>query len=251
MSDNHPAKIAKFLLKGWCLLNEYCPNGQNIPLVRSRDGALVCAGCSSSCPHYATHGESPQVTSVEVSPTLMPAVSATSTAIMEVALEGPKFRFNCVRLLMLDSRRVRLIGGSYFIQVRFAIPRGSTYCCNAVEECVEKRCAQFSSSVLLPTKSAAKMHVAGGQITITDDNDLVITLPECDCLTLAVESITDEALAGTLWEYVVADVTAEALHSLRWLEVSVTDACGTKTSIRREVSELLPCTTLVKTATDW
>eukprot|EP00928_Gymnodinium_smaydae_P073052 TRINITY_DN56315_c0_g1_i1.p1 TRINITY_DN56315_c0_g1~~TRINITY_DN56315_c0_g1_i1.p1 ORF type:complete len:438 (-),score=105.61 TRINITY_DN56315_c0_g1_i1:44-1357(-) len=57
MSDKHPAKIAKYLLQGWCLLNEYCPNGQNIPLVKSKEGKLVCAGCTSSCPYYATHSE--------------------------------------------------------------------------------------------------------------------------------------------------------------------------------------------------
>jgi len=57
MVENHPAKIAKYLLKGWCLLNEYCPNGQNIPLVRSKEGTLVCAGCESSCPHFSTHGD--------------------------------------------------------------------------------------------------------------------------------------------------------------------------------------------------
>mmetsp|Transcript_116469 Transcript_116469/g.340744 ORF Transcript_116469/g.340744 Transcript_116469/m.340744 type:complete len:321 (-) Transcript_116469:75-1037(-) len=58
--DNHPAKIAKYLLKGWCLLNDYCPNGQNIPLVRSREGALVCAGCNPSCQYFATHGDQTQ-----------------------------------------------------------------------------------------------------------------------------------------------------------------------------------------------
>lgn len=57
MNDNYPAKIAKYLLKGWCLLNEYCPNGTNIPLVKSREGALVCAGCDPSCPHFGTHGD--------------------------------------------------------------------------------------------------------------------------------------------------------------------------------------------------
>lgn len=52
MADNHPAKIAKYLLKGWCLLNEYCPNGHNIPLVRSRSGQLVCVCGDASCAHH-------------------------------------------------------------------------------------------------------------------------------------------------------------------------------------------------------
>lgn len=47
---DHPAKIAQYLLKGWCLLNEYCPNGQNIPLVRSRKGELLCCGCDYYVP---------------------------------------------------------------------------------------------------------------------------------------------------------------------------------------------------------
>eukprot|EP00927_Polykrikos_kofoidii_P053276 TRINITY_DN4761_c0_g1_i1.p1 TRINITY_DN4761_c0_g1~~TRINITY_DN4761_c0_g1_i1.p1 ORF type:complete len:350 (-),score=72.01 TRINITY_DN4761_c0_g1_i1:258-1307(-) len=59
MTDNHPAKIAKYLLKGWCLLNENCPAGTNIPLVRSREGVLVCCGCTPACPHYRTYGDPP------------------------------------------------------------------------------------------------------------------------------------------------------------------------------------------------
>jgi len=32
-------------------LNEYCPNGHNVPLVRSRDGALVCCCDDPACPY--------------------------------------------------------------------------------------------------------------------------------------------------------------------------------------------------------
>lgn len=57
MSDNHPAKIAKYLLKGWCLLNEYCPIGNNTPLVKSREGILVCVCGDSACPYFPPEGE--------------------------------------------------------------------------------------------------------------------------------------------------------------------------------------------------
>lgn len=49
--DSQPAKIAKYLLKGYCLLNEYCPNGQNVPLVRSREGVLLCCCDDPTCPY--------------------------------------------------------------------------------------------------------------------------------------------------------------------------------------------------------
>eukprot|EP00927_Polykrikos_kofoidii_P053277 TRINITY_DN4761_c0_g1_i2.p1 TRINITY_DN4761_c0_g1~~TRINITY_DN4761_c0_g1_i2.p1 ORF type:complete len:313 (-),score=69.20 TRINITY_DN4761_c0_g1_i2:294-1232(-) len=68
MTENHPAKIAKYLLKGWCLLNENCPAGTNIPLVRSREGVLVCCGCTPACPHYKTHGHPPPPSQAQVLP---------------------------------------------------------------------------------------------------------------------------------------------------------------------------------------
>jgi len=56
--NRNPSKIAKYLLKGYCLKNEYCPNGQNIPIVQGKDGRQICVGCDRSCPHFAKLGDS-------------------------------------------------------------------------------------------------------------------------------------------------------------------------------------------------
>jgi len=81
--ENHPAKIAKYLLKGWCLLNEYCPNGHNIPLVRSKQGVLLCVGCDPGCPYNGTYTEegqeSPEGRSVDPAATLAPSVNSLVT----------------------------------------------------------------------------------------------------------------------------------------------------------------------------
>lgn len=58
--ESQPAKIAKYLLKGYCLLNEYCPNGQNVPLVRSRDGTLICCCDDLTCPYKEEAAAGPQ-----------------------------------------------------------------------------------------------------------------------------------------------------------------------------------------------
>jgi len=90
MGDNHPAKIAKYLLKGWCLLNEYCPNGQNIPLVRSKDGALICAGCTPSCPYYATHGDQPEASPVRSPAPARPGPPAVERSDRAMPLQPPE-----------------------------------------------------------------------------------------------------------------------------------------------------------------
>jgi uncharacterized Zn finger protein (UPF0148 family) len=41
-------KIGEYLLKGWTMLGDNCPNGCNVPLMRSRDNkSLLCLGCDT------------------------------------------------------------------------------------------------------------------------------------------------------------------------------------------------------------
>lgn len=190
MADNHPAKIAKYLLKGWCLLNEYCPNGQNIPLVKSREGTMVCAGCDSSCPYYATHGE-PQASgtgaaaapvpaalaphlvampisggdaaahSASVQPTL-PSLSSTplrvggtpaSVGSAEVTLQAPESRFCCVRLDYRVGGIPRLLGETYVAKVRVNLvaPGSSPDVAHALQEAfTTDACRRLSDRVLIP-----------------------------------------------------------------------------------------------------
>lgn len=46
MSDSASKRIGENLLKGWTLLGDNCPDGCNIPLMRSRDKFhLICCEC--------------------------------------------------------------------------------------------------------------------------------------------------------------------------------------------------------------
>jgi uncharacterized Zn finger protein (UPF0148 family) len=48
-------KIGEHLLKGWTLLGDNCPNGCNVPLMRSRNNkSLVCLGCDTDFLAQAT-----------------------------------------------------------------------------------------------------------------------------------------------------------------------------------------------------
>ncbi|CAD7922520.1 unnamed protein product [Amoebophrya sp. A25] len=46
------SSIASYLLRGWCMLNETCPESPSCPLVRSRDGQTVCVSCRPVCRLY-------------------------------------------------------------------------------------------------------------------------------------------------------------------------------------------------------
>merc|ERR1740121_2217260 len=86
---NHPALIAKYLLKGYCLLNEYCPLGKNVPLVKSRDGTRICCCGDISCQYneQAQLGGVAQPAAVSVVPP-QPTVSIASVATSSPATQA-------------------------------------------------------------------------------------------------------------------------------------------------------------------
>ncbi|CAD7951543.1 unnamed protein product [Amoebophrya sp. A120] len=44
--------LGEYMLKGWCLLQDTCPVSNTVPLVKSREGHLVCVGCLPVCKLY-------------------------------------------------------------------------------------------------------------------------------------------------------------------------------------------------------
>ena len=54
MTDSASKRIGEHLLQGWTMLGDSCPNGCNVPLMRSRDKkSLVCLGCEVDFLHQA------------------------------------------------------------------------------------------------------------------------------------------------------------------------------------------------------
>mmetsp|Transcript_125600 Transcript_125600/g.268036 ORF Transcript_125600/g.268036 Transcript_125600/m.268036 type:complete len:295 (+) Transcript_125600:80-964(+) len=287
-SDKQPAKIAKYLLKGYCLLNEYCPNGQNVPLVRSRDGKLICCCSDSTCPYTdepaapvctpadaapaAVPATAPQGAESKAAPALAPvlgggaaasatppaapatspAVSATSPAqawteeatagshrgaanVVEITLQGPEFKFSCVRVATgTGERRSRLLGGSFDVKVRLAVPlsRADT---GGLKEAVSVECRRLAERVLVPERAGVKLSRAAGQVLVACEDGVRFQLPEEDCLVLPIAGTTQAELAGAIWEAVAASSAAGSLRSCgaQWMEVSVGEASSGDASYRR------------------
>lgn len=204
MGDNqNPSKIAKHLLKGCCLLNEYCPNGQNIPLLKTRDGNLICVGCTASCKYYAKYGgteaaskgleapsqvASPQQPMAATVPSggglggavgapmppssgsgcpVSAAVANTGISPVEVGVQGPDLRFGCVYLATTNDQLPRLSGDHYSVKLRVAAPatnKGCMFDTTALKEAVSTECKQLAKQVLIPEhNSSIEISVVSGQ----------------------------------------------------------------------------------------
>eukprot|EP00971_Amphidinium_carterae_P247622 4917333-Amphidinium_carterae.1 len=122
-----PAQIAQYLLKGYCLLNEYCPNGASIPLLRHPNGSYLCVCGNAACKYassaapagqkpsgVATDGGYPQQRAEpqpapSSAPQPLPAAVGSQkmesqsslpppSRAVEVAVRGPELSFTCGRV---------------------------------------------------------------------------------------------------------------------------------------------------------
>lgn len=158
-SANHPALIAKYLLKGYCLLNEYCPNGKNVPLVKSRDGMRICCCGDPTCQYneQAQLGGAaqPSAASAATARTPVPVAAAapapeawnspspvamnsavpvaadlsaermlqdSGASMVEVGVQGPELHFGCTRLVVAEDYRPKLLGRSFSAKVKVSLP---------------------------------------------------------------------------------------------------------------------------------
>jgi len=258
MADNHPAKIAKYLLKGWCLLNEYCPNGQNVPLVRSREGQVVCVCGDPTCRyHQAEDGvvckptESPRAEAREATETEPssaprpfsppqrsdpvdrnqsdpPAVRRSPSPLSsnsEKVFTTPETKFNCVRLDSVSGGQiVRLHGDSYVVKVRVGIAASSAVdgLDGALQKTVSKFCNHLANRVLIPRSSPGlDIATSTGHVTVTYGNASHYTFPETECVTLT--GVTLELIAKWLLERVHGELGE---RGAQWMEVSLSCSLG-------------------------
>jgi len=257
MGDNHPALIAKYLLKGYCLLNEYCQKGHsNTPLVRSRDGQLICVRCENEgAPEQTTSTDAdetatasapgPKSVPMEVeTPTLAPTLpslsttplriggSAASARAAEVTLEVPECRFNCIHLDYRRGGMPRLLGNTYTAKVRASLASlGSSPDVSSVlqEAFANAACAQIRDRVLIPQSCAgAEISRSAGQVRITctkEDGHFVLPERECTFLPGVVPELIAKHLMDLLLGREGLSMTLQS-SGVRWLEVSLSTVDG-------------------------
>jgi len=276
--ENHPAKIAKYLLKGWCLLNEYCPNGHNIPLVRSKQGVLLCVGCDPGCPYNGTHTEegqeSPEGRSVEPAAAL--ASSAyTTTGGQSAALSPRPFSHGTAPRATVEDTGARggqLDGTPALAEGLFEVALGGPECrfscvrlalnsnaeglpdSAALKEAVRRECEQLNDRILIPEDCKSmenKSQIGRGQVEMRCcDDGRSFSFPEQDCLVLRMARATSEELAAMIWERLAVARATESLRraGAHWMEVRLTESSGDEAAFRRS---LLPTSQAAAAATDW
>jgi len=129
------------------------------------------------------------------------------------------------------------------MKVRIALPCGSFVPEVELKEAARLQRDRLDEKVLLPqelatghTKAAG---VGAGQLSVACEDGCVFTFPERECLLLPVPRITMDAIAATIWEWIVA-LGSPAAESLQgsgaiWMEVSLADGSGGETTVRKNL----------------
>jgi hypothetical protein len=271
MAGNHPAKIAKYLLKGWCLLNEYCPLGHNIPLVRSRQGQVVCVCCDRSCPHFCgDDGEPnskplpaeagvdapatlPQSTNLKLSepsprdvsgytrmsPYQAPRNNEISAVVgsgdagsIRVAVTSLKDTFSCVRLVSSSSGIPCLLGESYSAKLQ-----AGTYVGASVEDLSGVLGSAISKSCQqLANRILIPQDCSGADISRSASQVTVTCKDSKEYAFPERECIFLQSVSQDMLAYWILDaVPIEDLAGrVEWMEVSLTSSIG-EVSCRRAV----------------
>lgn len=251
--DDGPKRIAAYLLKGWVLTNEYCPNNTNVPLVRSRAGTYVCCGCDagSSCPFAEKDARAAQQAKVEApapapaappqvpvaaplaaagaevrAVAVPPAASAApleSGGDVEVTLQGAELRFGCsvAATRTVERHRVtQLLGGVYHLRLRLALPvgaRGSTPDTEPLKEAAASLCKEFTARILVPQRLASRPvsdeEDNDGELLVAGDGGKRFKLPEGDCVLLPLARGSTEELVQVVHARLAESPAAAALRA--------------------------------------
>mmetsp|Transcript_41682 Transcript_41682/g.75692 ORF Transcript_41682/g.75692 Transcript_41682/m.75692 type:complete len:280 (-) Transcript_41682:59-898(-) len=267
-----PAKIAQYLLKGYCLLNEYCPNGSSIPLLRHPNGTYVCVCGDASCKYsdspstqtvshtgqkpsgasesgYPTARPSAEPMRAEVPRPVPPTTSCPSTErqaglpppsnrSVEVAVRGPELSFTCSRVVKDQlTGRLRLLGGAYSVQARASVPIGSTghgseTAC--LRQALRLETRAIADHVLIPQGCHGLLLNQTSESVRATMEGRSFELPTDECILLATGDVSIEDMSAYLWERVVQCTATSAWRALpsSWLEVSVADHAGAEASYR-------------------
>lgn len=237
------AEIAHYLLKGWCLLNDYCDKGHNTPLVRSRDGKTLCVSCEAEAHKVSQAIQLEQQTAPKSDDTQkVPSETAIRsdadpTEGDEMILRAQGLRLNCIVLEAIPGQRAQLQGRSYELSVRVAGPLLPGFVLEHVKKIALEECNKLSGRVLLPDRSGTvKISPLKGGHSVLCDHGLRMELPEGDSVSLSMRFGSHEELAGVICSRLSA-TSAETLRgaNARWMELCLSENLGNETTIRRQV----------------
>jgi len=244
MSGNHPAEIAKYLLKGWCLLNDYCPNGHNIPLVRSRDMRYVCCCGDRTCKYYPGDelaSPQPQASLSDTIKSSAPELSASPIATMlsagmvqvaksaspcfasggcEFTFASPSVQINCVRL---DKRsdHFKLLGDCYLAKVRIGF---RSACPDVIpfQDVFKSVCGQLIDRVLIPDpRVCPEVNIVGSKVVINRSGAEYV-FPESECILLS--GLSPDAVPQWILQQYSQQYPKGG--DVAWLEVSLSSSLG-------------------------
>ena len=152
--EAYPNLIAKYLLDGWCMLNESCATHLT-PLLRSREGRELCVACEAMraqegggggggggvppapklfLPERRARGSEAEAGNsgnggkpkAQAAQAHQPR-AAPADGLWEVLVQGPDLRFSCTRLSSRDARdkrRLRLLAETLAVKVRLGAAVG-------------------------------------------------------------------------------------------------------------------------------
>ena len=191
--EAYPNLIAKYLLDGWCMLNESCTKHLT-PLLRSRDGRELCVACEATSRRqlesagpppapkpFLAEPSSARVNAQEIDtgrarPSALRATPADG--LWEVLVQGPDLKFCCTRLASRDKRRLRLLAESIAVKVRLAAAVGVD--ASLLREAAAEICGKLADKVILPKFASGNTQISEpvkGQICVTSEG-ASFSLPE-------------------------------------------------------------------------
>jgi 6-pyruvoyl-tetrahydropterin synthase len=98
-------------------------------------------------------------------------------------------------------------------------------------------CDALDHRVLLPgSSSVVRVATQGEQVTVSQGQDLLFTLPGADVCILPLANVTTEQLAHYLSQEIARHLAPEALQSLRSIEVQVEETPGQRATYRRHLN---------------
>eukprot|EP00928_Gymnodinium_smaydae_P017269 TRINITY_DN16602_c0_g2_i2.p1 TRINITY_DN16602_c0_g2~~TRINITY_DN16602_c0_g2_i2.p1 ORF type:complete len:532 (-),score=69.01 TRINITY_DN16602_c0_g2_i2:23-1519(-) len=200
--------LSKRLLKGYCMLSDSCPVGHSIPLLRDKDGALVCC-CGDAACEYSEKEVAPAAVSssaVEISGrrtassveqkvpssdsagnSEAPRDTRTVEAVYEISIHDSDFRFSCASLVVRPDKRLKMTGGSFSVKLRLALcarSDGRTHDTSAFKRLVAHECRQLTEKVVLPRY--------GDEFQLTSSNGQLVVNSKLGHLSMQKDGSSEE-----------------------------------------------------------
>jgi len=230
--------MGPYLLKGYSMLNELCPNGHGVPLLKSQDGVSVCCCGDQTC-EFAEEGGSKAVLSgvQHAAPDSQQQATLQDTRVtherpcIEITLHNDDFKFRSVSLVQRCSDRMILRGGSNVVRVRLTLQTdegGRSHDMSSLRASIASECKRMTDMALLPEQSdRLKIVAQNGNIVVATSTGQRFDFLDSgrECILLPCKNVDIAAIAEYLWERLASLEENRLLRNvLKWMEVTVNDS---------------------------